>query len=103
MGTFQKVNEFNEKLKRAAELFNWNIGVKEYKDLKKDPKAYCFYESENYIKFLAKNRKHNNEVYEFVMVIAFMDREQVMIRKIGINRESLEFMNKEMEHDQWWL
>ena len=98
METFKYIDKFNEALQDEIRMFKLNVEIKSYEDLKKDPKKYMFYESEDYITFILKNIDKNNGTFEalerFIVFRVYAEIEEVTLKSFSIYESEVEFMKK---------
>lgn len=104
MAAFQNVKEFDEELQRQIKRFGWNFDAGSYEELKRNPSAYNFFEEEYYIRFFIKDRKVGR--IERILIITAISPEgygDVTLRNVGIGRQDLNFLNRIVKDDKWWL
>ena len=98
METFKYIDKFNEALQDEIRTLKLNVEAKSYEDLKKDPKKYMFYESEDYITFILKNIDKNNGTFEalerFIVFRVYTAIEEVTLKSFSIYESEIEFMKK---------
>ena len=102
MAAFQNIKGFNEELQRDIALLKWNIDVKSYEDLKKNPRAYNFFEDESYLRFFVKDRK-NGRMKKILIVTAIAYNRGVILKNTGISFPDFDFLNRITKNDKWWL
>ena len=102
MESFRNVDKFNEALQDKIKTLRMNVEAKSYEDLKKEPDKYKFYESENYITFILKNREKNSKALKSLIVFrVHTTLEEVTLKSFSIYGPELEFMNKATAEEVW--
>lgn len=102
MKTFKNIDRFNEKLQDSIEMLDLNVEAKSYEDLKKEPDKYKFYESENYITFILKERKKDSErMVNFIVFRGYAGENDINLQMFSIYELELEFMYKEAAKEIW--
>ena len=107
MAAFQKVREFNEELQRKIKRLEWNIEERSYEDLKKNPSAYSFYETKDYMRFFVKERTNGRirrtRSILIITATAYDASGSVRITSESISHEELNFLNRTTKDNEWWL
>ena len=102
METFKYIDKFNEALQDEIRMFKLNVEIKSYEDLKKDPKKYMFYESEDYIFFIIKERGEDGKTLKkFRIFKVFARLKEVDFYSFSIYKQELEFMKKAAAREIW--
>ena len=102
METFRNIDKFNEELQDRIRTLELNVEAKSYEDLKKEPDKYKFYESENYITFILKNREKSGKTLKSLIVFrVHTTLEEVKLKSFSIYGPELEFMNKATAEEVW--
>lgn len=102
MKTFKNIDRLNKKLQHKIRILELNVEAKSYEELNKDPKRYRFYETEDFITFILKERrKDSEELDNFVVFRGLAEENDIHLQMFSINKMDLEFMSKEAEKENW--
>ncbi len=102
MATFRNVDKFNEALQDEIKILSLNVEAKNYEALKEEPKKYNFFESDDYMTFILKNRgKIGKTLESFIVFRVYAELEEVRLKSFSIYEMEWKFMKKVTAEEAW--